>query len=227
MFGCSAVRLLFGSAIRLFGCSAVRRLGPEGAKIEENGVWSGRKSKNLGLERSVGSWGSGERFGWNFRQSLAARWSKMDQVGTKLAASSAQESPRCCQDGQLGHFVASFGTISKQFWKLFRVSFCGWVGIAKSMKTFNSPSLLLDFQIWGVIFQLFWARLAQIWALLCCFGFRVRFFADFQRCCAKLATKRGRMGELGRIRGSRWIQEGPGSTREGQGRREPELLGLF
>ena len=147
LFGCSAVRLFFGSAVRLFGCSAVRRLGPEGAKIEENGVWRGRKSRKILVWRGlVGSWGSGGRFGWNFRQSLAARWSKMDQVGTKLAASCAQESPRCCQDGQFGNFLSSFRTISDQFWKLVGVFFCGWVGIAKSMKTTNCPSLLLDFR---------------------------------------------------------------------------------
>ena len=134
-FGWSVVRLFGCSFVRRFGCSAVRRLGPEGAKIEENGVWRGRKSRKILVWRGlVGSWGSGGRFGWNFRQSLAAfrqslaaRWSKMDQVGTKLAASCAQESPRCCQDGQLGHFVASFGTISDEFC-FFVVSFFagGW-----------------------------------------------------------------------------------------------------
>ena len=40
-----------------------------------------------------------------------------------------------------------------------------------------------------MIFQLFWASLAQIWGLLSCFGFRVRFFVDFQRCSAKLGSK--------------------------------------
>ena len=92
--------------------------------------------ENRGLEDLVDSWGSGGRLGCNFQRSLGAKWKK-------LAASCAQESPRCCQVGQLGDFVASFDTISAQFWKLFRVSFCGWVGIAKSMKTTNSSSLLL------------------------------------------------------------------------------------
>ncbi len=45
--------------------------------------------------------------------------------------------------GDFGHVVASFEKISKVF---FCVFFCGWVGIAKSMKTTNSPSLLLDFR---------------------------------------------------------------------------------
>jgi hypothetical protein len=46
---------------------------------------------------------------------LGSSWQQVAQVGTKLAASCGQELPRCCQDGQLGHFVASFGTISDQF----------------------------------------------------------------------------------------------------------------
>ena len=90
LFGGSVVWLFGGSAVRLFGCSAVRRLGSEGAKIEENEVWRGRKSRKILVWRGlVGSWGSGGRFGWNFQQSLAARWSKMDQFGFKLAASCA------------------------------------------------------------------------------------------------------------------------------------------
>jgi hypothetical protein len=52
------------------------------------------------------------------RKSLAARWSKMNQVGTKLAASCGEELPRCCQDSQLGHFVTSLDTISNDFFFL-------------------------------------------------------------------------------------------------------------
>ena len=103
------------------------------------------------------------RFFVDFQRCSAKPGSKMeDQVGTKLAASCGQELPRCCQDGQLGQFLVSFGRISEQFWKLFGVFFCGWVGIAKSMKTTNSPSLLLDFRRSGgdfsVVLGKFWCR---------------------------------------------------------------------
>ena len=68
-----------------------------------------------------------------------------------------------------------------------------------------------------MIFQLFWARLAQIWVLLCCFGFRVRFLADFRRCCAKLAPR-------WRPRATGWANLaeswGPGGYAEVQGRRK-------
>ena len=81
-----------------------------------------------------------------FSAMLGKAWQQDGAKWTKLAASCGQDLPRWCQDGQLGHFVVSFGRISEQFWELFGVSFCGWVGIAKSMKTINSPSLLLGFQ---------------------------------------------------------------------------------
>ena len=86
----------------------------------------------------MGSWGSGGRFGWSFRRSLAARWSKMDQVGAKLAARCAQESPRCCKDGQLGCFFAASGWIPGQCWLIFGVAFAARWGVAQSMKTNNT-----------------------------------------------------------------------------------------
>ena len=121
--------------------------GPEGTKFDENGFWRGPKSRKIVVWRGlVGSWGSGGRFGWNFRRSLAARWSKMDQVGAKLVARCAQESPRCCQDGQLGRFFDASGRIPGQCWLIFGVAFAARWGVAQSMKTNNNLSLLLDFQ---------------------------------------------------------------------------------
>jgi hypothetical protein len=167
-FGGSAVRLFGGSVGRLFGCSAVLSFG--GSVVRLFGVWvqrvpKSRKMGSGGVENRGKSWSGGVLwalgglvddlvgiFGKAWQQDgakwtkLGPSWQQVAQVGTKLAASCGQELPRWCQDGQLGHFVASFGTISDQFWELFGVSFCGWVGIAKSMKTTNSPSLLLDFR---------------------------------------------------------------------------------
>ena len=54
-----------------------------------------------------------------------------------------------------------------------------------------------------------------------------RFSAMLRQVGAKMATKSGRIGELGRIMGSRWIRKGPVSMQKGSGRREPELLGPF
>jgi hypothetical protein len=56
---------------------------------------------------------------------LGPSWQQVAQVGTKLAASCGQELPRWCQDGQLGHFVTSFGTISNQFCVFFMSFFAG------------------------------------------------------------------------------------------------------
>ena len=44
-----------------------------------------------------------------------------------------------------------------------------------------------------------------------------RFSAMLRQVGAKMATKSGRMGELGRIMGSRWTRLGPGSTQPGPG----------
>jgi hypothetical protein len=73
-------------------------------------------------------------------EKLGSKMRQNEPSWTKLAASCGEELPRCCQDSQLGHFVTSLDTISNDFF------FCRWVGIAKSMKTTNSPSLLLDFR---------------------------------------------------------------------------------
>ena len=66
-----------------------------------------------------------------------------------------------------------------------------------------------------MIFQLFWLRFSADFNSLELFLFQGsvfgRFSAMFRRVGAKMATKSGRMGGLGRIMGSRWIQEGPGS----------------
>ena len=82
-----------------------------------------------------------------------------------------------------------------------------------------------------MIFQLFWPRFSADFGSLELFWFQGsvfgRFSAMFRKVGAKMAIKSGRMGELGRNMGSRWIQEGPGSTRRGPGLCEPELLGLF
>ena len=90
------------------------------------------------------------------------------------------------------------------------------------MKTTKSPSLLLHFRWSGGDFS---AVLDKVGADLGClelFWFQGSLFGTFlamlRQVGAKLATKRGRMGELGRIMGSRWTQEGPE-------RCEPEVLG--
>jgi hypothetical protein len=108
----------------------------------------------------------------------------MNQVGTKLAATCGQELPRCCQDGQLGHFVVSFGTISNQFC-FFCVFFCGWVGIAKSMKTTNSPSLLLDFRRSGCDFSAVFGKFGKDLRSLELFWFQGLFFCRFSAMLGK------------------------------------------
>ena len=52
-----------------------------------------------------------------------------------------------------------------------------------------------------------------------------RFSAMLRQVGAKMATKSGRMGGLGRIMGSRWTQQGLRRSRVDARRREPELLG--
>ena len=105
--------------------------------VENRGKsWSGGVLWALGglVDDLVGIFGKA----W---QQDGAKWTKL--VGTKLAASCAQESPRCCH---LGHFLASFGMISGQFYVIFGVMFAVRWERAQSMKTNNTPSLLLDFQ---------------------------------------------------------------------------------
>ena len=103
------------------------------------------------------------------------------------------------------------------------------MGIAKSMKTTNSPSLLLDFRRSGGDFSLVLGKVGADLGCLELFWFQGLLFGTFwamlRQVGAKMATKSGRMGELGRIMGSRWIREGPGSTLKGLGSCEPELLG--
>ena len=89
------------------------------------------------------------------------------------------------------------------------------MGIAKNMKTSNSPSLLLIFEGLGGDFSAvlgkFGADLGSLelfWSQGSVFG---RFSAMLRQVGAKMATKSSRMGELGRIMGSRWMRKGPGS----------------
>ena len=51
------------------------------------------------------------------------------------------------------------------------------------------------------------------------------FSAMLRKVGAKMSTKSGRMGGLGRNMGSRSMRKGPGPMRKGPGRRGPELLG--
>ena len=96
---------------------------------------------------------------------------------------------------------------------------CGWVGIAKSMKTTTVHNFCLIFEGLGDDFSAvlgkFGADLGSLelfWFQGLVFG---RFSAMLRQVGAKMATKRGRMGELGRNMGSRWTHPGPGSTRAG------------
>ena len=78
------------------------------------------------------------------------------------------------------------------------------------MKTNNSPSLLLDFQGSGGYFS---AVLGKVGADLGCLelfwlpgSLFCTFWAMLRQVGAKMADKRGRMGELGRNIGSRWMR---------------------
>ena len=89
------------------------------------------------------------------------------------------------------------------------------------MKTSNSPSLLLDFRRSGDDFSAVLSKVGAELGSLELFWFQGsvfgRFSAMLRQVGAKMATKSGRMGELGRNMGSRWMREGPGSTPEGLG----------
>ena len=69
-------------------------------------------------------WFQGSLFG-SFSAKLGSKMKQngpsWDQVGRKLRPRVA----KMLQDGQLGHFVASFGTISNQFWNLLVSFFAG------------------------------------------------------------------------------------------------------
>jgi len=80
-------------------------------------------------------------------------WQQDGEKWTKLGRSWPQEWPRCCQDGQLGHLFVGFGRISVQCWLIFGVVFAAGWEVAQSMKTNNTPSLLLDFHGLGGYFS--------------------------------------------------------------------------
>ena len=97
------------------------------------------------------------------------------------------------------------------------------------MKTINSPSLLLDFRRSGGDYSAVLGKFGADLGSLELFWFQGSFFGRFsallRQVGAKMATKSGRVGGLGRNMVSRSTQEGPGSMQEGPGRRGPELLG--
>jgi hypothetical protein len=79
----------------------------------------------------------------------------------------------------------------------------------------------LIFECLGIDFSAVLRKVGADFGFLVLFWFQGslfgRFSAMLRQVGAKMATKSDRMGELGRIMGSRWICRGPGSMQKGSG----------
>ena len=138
-----------------------------------------------------------------FLAKLGRRWSqdgrKMGQVVNKLRPRGAMMAPRWPSWGQFGSFLGGPGTTCGHFFRDL------WKN-GRSVKTTNTPSPLVVFWGWGLLWRVLEAVLGGFWEL--CWKMlapRWCFFGYLGRCCGILAPrwrtgapKRGKIGELRR-----------------------------